>query len=263
MREISSIKPKPQIKSKSKSTSKVSTTKDGEVEGEEEQGGLKFYYSTASYDSYAKEGFKPPEEKDRPDAREIGFLERVNLEYGKVKVKVLRMIRTKAPDYTTEKEPMKEYLVIESDWIGHDLYGAEIRLGLPHEEGRYTMQTKKLYNQVNEKTGRLTSMYVKSTPKTAYNIPFSKETVDKYLKGAHPFGPDSENITDPDRVTFYGKFEYRDTGTMPFRCGQYTYDQFVTPVWRDFAELAARPGGPVGQVWRDKKNEKNQLQHIT
>ena len=34
-------------------------------------------------------------------------------------------------------------------------------------------------------------------------------------------------------------------GIPTFRCPDYTYDQFVTPKWTDFVELAIRPGGPA------------------
>lgn len=123
------------------------------------------------------------------------------------------------------------------------------------------MQVRKLVNKVNEQ-GKLTSMYVRGEPKTAYSIPFTKAEVDKYLKGEHPFGPDSINITDPDNVVFYGKFEHVDSGTMPFRSNTYSYEQFVTPEWRQFAELACRPGGPIGITWKHNNNNATQS-HIT
>ena len=28
----------------------------------------------------------------------------------------------------------------------------------------------------------------------------------------------------------------------------YTYEQFVTPKWNDFVELAIRPGGPASRI---------------
>ena len=52
-------------------------------------------------------------------------------------------------------------------------------------------QTKKLVNEVDRNTGRMSSFYEKSDARLTYNIPFTKENVDKYLMSEHPFGPDS------------------------------------------------------------------------
>jgi hypothetical protein len=100
-------------------------------------------------------------------------------------------------------------------------------------------------------SGRMNSWYEMDIPRVAFNIPFTKENVDKYLKSPHPFGPDSENITDPNQVKYYGKFEHIDTGTLPHRDDSYSYDQFVLPSWKDFCDLTNRPGGPVG--WTNYK----------
>ena len=67
-------------------------------------------------------------------------------------------------------------------------------------EGQYWKQTRRLVNQLDKSTGRMHSYYEKGDPVMAYTIPFSKQNVDKYLLDPHPFGPDSENITDPNQV---------------------------------------------------------------
>jgi hypothetical protein len=87
------------------------------------------------------------------------------------------------------------------------------------------------------KTGRMNSYYEMDIPVVAYNIPFSKENVDKYLLSPHPFGPDSEKITDPNQVVYYGKFKHQDTSTQPHRDNTYNYEQFVLPEWREFCDL--------------------------
>jgi hypothetical protein len=96
------------------------------------------------------------------------------------------------------------------------------------------------------KTGIMNSWYEMGIPEMAYTIPFTKENVDKYLLNPHPFGPDSENITDPEQVVYYGKFEHQDTSTMAHRDDTYNYEQFVNPNWREFCDLTNRPGGPRG-----------------
>ena len=70
-----------------------------------------------------------------------------------------------------------------------------------------------------------------STPRFVFNIPFTPKKVEEILKGEHPLGPDSVNITKPNKVIFYGKF-----------------DGFRESKWTDFAELAIRPGGPASRI---------------
>jgi hypothetical protein len=92
-------------------------------------------------------------------------------------------------------------------------------------------------------TEQSTAYYEKDIPRTVHTIPFNKTTVDRLLKGEHPFGPDSVNITDPDKVIYYGKFDHI-LGVQSFRCSDFTYQQFTVPEWKKFVELATQEGGP-------------------
>ena len=74
-----------------------------------------------------------------------------------------------------------------------------------------------------------------------------KRQLTRYLIILEPFGPDSQNITDINSVTFYGKFD-GERGIQTMRCGDYTYEQFVTPEWNHFVELAVRRGGPAARI---------------
>jgi hypothetical protein len=80
-------------------------------------------------------------------------------------------------------------------------------------------------------------------PKMVYTIPFTKKAVDDALENEHPFGPDSLNVTDKASVIYHGKFE-NILGVQNFRCGDYTYDQFIVPEWKQFVQLAIQEGGP-------------------
>lgn len=86
----------------------------------------------------------------------------------------------------------------------------------------------------NHETDEHQSYYQRGAPRFAFNILFSPKKVEEILSGEHPLGPDSVNITHRNKVKFYGKFN-------GFRCHDYTYEQFVTPKWSDFMELATRP----------------------
>jgi hypothetical protein len=207
---------------------------------------IKFYYSTLEYDSYAKEGFVAPTGRYRPDRKEREFLTRANIERGKIQVAITAMIRLLAPDYSTEKQERREYLLYESDWFAKNWLGAEIPPLRGHVEGRYLEQTKRLVTSTNIETGRVDVVYERGAPRMVHTIPFDKKEVDKVLFGEHPFGPDSINITNLDEVLYYGKFE-GIRGISTFRCNDYTYDQFVMPGWEKFLELAIRPGGPANR----------------
>jgi hypothetical protein len=132
---------------------------------------------------------------------------------------------------------------------------AEINL-LKHQEGRFIEQTKKLVNEVDRNTGRLSSFYEKSDARLTYNIPFTKENVDKYLMSELPL-VQTHNITDPNQVKYYGKCEHIDTGNMPYRDGTYNYEQFILRSWKDFCNLTSRPGGPIGRTNYQIKQEPN------
>jgi hypothetical protein len=208
---------------------------------------LKFTYSTEAYDSYVKEGLEPPDQWHRPDKFELRFLSAVDLTKGKIKVEVTRMVRLKAQDFSSDKREYKEYLVWESNWYAKNWLENELVVN-GHIEGKYKQQTLKLVNSPPDpQTGQSTAYYEKDAPRVVHTIPFTKTTVDKLLNGEPPFGPDSVNITDPDRVVFYGKFE-NILGVQNFRCADFTYDQFIVPEWKQFVQLAIQEGGPQRRV---------------
>ena len=82
----------------------------------------RFTYSTAEYDSYKKNGFNAPELINRSDKFEIRFLNQVDLskcKNNKIQVRVLNMQRTRAIDYSSEKEEKREFLVYSCDWLAN------------------------------------------------------------------------------------------------------------------------------------------------
>jgi hypothetical protein len=109
-KEVSSIKPKIKVVKDRNGNNKKEVKVIDQPDNPEP---IKFHYSTLAYDSYAKEGFTPPGEWDRPDFRERDFLGRVNIDYGPIKVRITRMFRLKAIDYSTDKQLRKEYLYFD------------------------------------------------------------------------------------------------------------------------------------------------------
>ena len=206
----------------------------------------RFTYSTAEYDSYKKNGFGAPELINRSDKFEVRFLNQVDLskcKNNKIQVKILNMERTRAIDYSSEKEEKREFLVYMVDWLAKNWLGNMLAVR-SHIEGKHHELTKQLVTKMDSEDGRVNAYYVKGPTRTVHTIPFSKKVVDKILNDPNPFGADSENITDKDSVSFYGKFD-GERGIQTMRTGDYSYEQFVTPEWNHFAELATgRKVGP-------------------
>lgn len=231
-KEISSIKPDTPQKSKRKA---------------------KFSYDTSEYDSYAKMGFNPPDEFNRADRWEQRLLNAADVSKSKIKVTIKTMHRIKYVDYSTEKELKREWLYYNCEWKAKNWLGVELKCN--HIAGKYYEQTQELQlGDFDPKTGEQKSSYVKGVPRLVYSIPFSKQAVDKILKSEHPFGEDSLNITDPDKILYYGHFD-NTIDSAAFRCAGFTYDQFVTPEWKRFLELATRKGGPQGTGQPNQKEK--------
>lgn len=61
-----------------------------------------FTFDDNAYQSYTQEGFEVPNRA--PGRKERGFLSRVDLKHGKIKVQIIRMIRQLATDYSRERK---------------------------------------------------------------------------------------------------------------------------------------------------------------
>ena len=156
------------------------------------------------------------------------------------------MQRTRAIDYSSEKEEKREFLVYMCDWLANNWLGNSLAVR-SHIEGKHHELTKQLVTKMDSESGRVNAYYVKGPVRTVHTIPFTKKTVDKILNNPEPFGADSQNITDIGSVAFYGKFDgERRIPTM--RTSDYSYEQFIQPEWNHFAELAVRKGGPAARM---------------
>ncbi len=227
------------------SVGEISTIIPGH-EAERSKRELKFTYSTAEFDSYQKEGFEAPDLDHRPDKFEYHFLAQVDPGKGKIKVRIPRMFRIRAIDYSSEKNESREYLYYETLWTGKQWNGNELG-PIEHVVGRHKEQTKRLeLGQFDPNTGIQRSQYVMGLPRTVYTIPFTKKAVDEALDNEHPFGPDSQNVTDKESIKYYGFI--KGLGIESFRCGDYNYEMFVTPEWKRFVEIATQEGGPQHRV---------------
>ena len=116
------------------------------------------------------------------------------------------MQRTRAIDYSSEKEEKREFLVYMCDWLANNWLGNMIAVR-SHIVGKHHELTKQLVTKMDNETGKVQAFYTRGPSRVLHTIPFSKKTVDKILNDPSPFGPDSQNITDINSVAFYGKFD--------------------------------------------------------
>ncbi len=176
----------------------------------------------------------------------ISLLAQVDPGKGKVKVRITKMFRIRAIDYSTEKNESKDYLYYETEWTAKQWNGNDLG-PVEHIVGMHKEQTKRLVlGDFDPKTGVQRSWYEKGLPKVVYTIPFTKKAVDEALENEHPHGADSINTTDKDAIKRYGKFD-NIAGVPSFRNADYTYQQFTVPEWKRFLELALQERGPTGR----------------
>jgi len=168
-----------------------------------------------SYRAYVDAGF----EKDVPRSietqyeRENRFLSAIPSDASPTR-KITRMIR--------RKEGNTEYLTFTENWTGTDWVGREIDPVTDRIEG--ILQLPNVTPLIDEKGQKIGKQLNGS--KIKYEIPFHKETVDKWLK---------ETETNPDDVTFTFR-----TSNRRDNCN---YDQFVSNSWQQGIEIIMKDGG--------------------
>jgi hypothetical protein len=215
-----------------------------------------FIWENKGYDSYIANGFRLPDEESQvPGYWENRFLSKVDLTKGKIKVRVNTIIRQLAPDWSTDREDRKEYLTFNTDWIAKNYLGVDIFVR-GHIEGVFMDQQRELVTKKNQSTGEETAYYQKAQPRETFYIPFTKKKVDEILSD-HPFGEDSINITNKDRVLYYGKFRY---ATPPFRASCFNYEEFSNWTFQQMLDKASKTKSPYAD---DIEKMMKKFSHIT
>jgi len=134
--------------------------------------------------------------------RTLRFLSLVDIAKGPIERRVDRLERRRDLDPDTHR--MVEHLVVHSMWIAKDFNGNEI-IGLDILEGAYN------YPRVMTKleSGKRITTY--DSWEARYDIPFTKEAVDKALEG---------NLNPPEMINYF----VRVSRTQ--RDGNYSFEQF-------------------------------------
>ena len=69
------------------------------------------------------------------------------------------MQRTRAIDYSSEKEEKREYLVYICDWLANNWLGNSLAVR-SHIEGKHKELTKQLVTKIDNETGKVYPYYV-------------------------------------------------------------------------------------------------------
>ena len=169
-----------------------------------------------SYRAFVDAGFSKeiPRSIEAPYRQEERFLSEVSLDKGPVTRKITKMIR--------EKINGQEYLTFTENWTGFNWLGVEIENPITDKlEG--ILRIPKVVPVTDEKAQRIGKR--RSGIITKYEIPFSKENVDKWLD-----------------ITNTPKDEIKYTVKPPNRRGEGNYEQFLYP-WNQAVDAMMKDGG--------------------
>lgn len=200
-------------------------------------------FNDHDYQTYAENGFviDPTDVMNQRTYKicyirqqKLDFIARIDLSKGKFSREIYYMKRLKAPDYDKEGEETKprEWIEYQEYWRAKNWLGK--KMFVTNVEGIFQEVTKELETEFDPKTGDVNAEYVQGKSRTRYYIPFSKKAVDEIIKKVG---------TDKDAISYMGIIPNSFKG-VGFRCGNYTYDQFVSTTWEEFEDLARREGGP-------------------
>jgi len=106
-------------------------------------------YNDKTYKSYVSQGFGSP---DLLDYQEKHFLSQVDIETGgPITRTVTKIVRLRAPDYSTIRKERKEYLIYYENWYGKDWQTRKLPPVTDHIEGVYYEQETEPVIERNKK----------------------------------------------------------------------------------------------------------------
>jgi hypothetical protein len=123
-------------------------------------------------------------------------------------------------------------LTYTTEYIGHDWLGNEMRV-IDNIEGVFTKPRMKVTTKLDPVTGN-------HIPKKEYDGEVEEyyiELTDKNRKQVIENIINKSNVSTIDNILFYWHFP-GSIKAPPFRCGQFTYDQFINSSLDDLENLA-------------------------
>lgn len=207
------------------------TKQEPEVVEEEES---LIEYNNKTEESYLSKNLPSP---DYLDYQEKNFLAEIDVSKEPIERTVTRIVRLKAPDYTSKKRERKEFIIWYENWRGKNWQGRSVAPVSDHVEGLYEEQEVEPVYERNRNIGNK-----RSGQHTVHYVPFSKEKVDEIIESS--LGTDEETIV----------FVVKDG---PNRNDQYSYQQFTNLSFADCVKLMNKKGGPrLATMEEESDNEK-------
>ena len=148
-----------------------------------------------TYQSFAKNGFVHlmSQQAEFPYKHKNKFLSSVDLSKGPILVTVQNIIRILAVDWNSPKRERKEYMYFTLQLEAKNFKNNTIKYILENE-GKFIEQQKEIQTKRDQKTGEDVDVYVRTTPRDVYTIPWDKKKAQELLSSEKVFGEDSLNI---------------------------------------------------------------------
>lgn len=193
-------------------------------------------FNDKTYQSYVDNGFADsiPNDVEFPVKQKREFLSRVDESKEPVKRKVTKIVRVKALDSSSKKYEKKEYLYYWEEWSGKNWLGQTIDPPSEHMEGFWDEQEKEPVVKQNQKGEYEVVGYKRSGQHRVYDIPFSKEAVDKIIEKSVG--------TDKGSIIFLVK--------EGIRRDEFTYDEFVNYSWDELVDILLTDGAYKRRIKR-------------
>jgi len=192
---------------------------------------IKFEWNNKTAQSYQRHGLKVPWYLDYQE-RHFFAVADADQPWERTVTKIARI---KAPDHSTPRKELKEYLFWWENWFGKDSQGRRVAPVTDHIEGVYMEQDMDPVIVMNQKVGER-----RYGEHAVYYVPFSKANVDKIIHGST--GTYKENI----------KFMVKSPTR---RNDEFSYDQFVNLKFDECVELMELTGGPTRRPFDKTKQQ--------
>jgi hypothetical protein len=211
-------------------------------------------FNERTFETYGQEGLDPPRGILAVKARYEKFKSKFKEDKGPLQIVIKSMHRRPKIIFDkTGKAIKKDFLTYTTEYIGHDWLGNEMRV-IDNIEGVFTKPRMKVTTKLDPETGN-------HIPKKEYDGEVEEyyiELTDKNRKQVIQDIINKSNGSTIENIIFYGHFPGSIKGP-PFRCDQFTYDQFINSSFGELETLARKGGGPQGNAPRPSKEGKPYL----
>jgi len=145
---------------------------------------------------------------------------------------------------------MEDYLTYTTEYRGHDWLGNPLRV-IDNTEGVYHKPRFRATTKLDPETGN----HIVNKEYDGMDEEYYIELTDKNRKQVIEEIINKCNGTFIENIKFYYHVASSVKGAS-FRCGQYTYDQFLNSSMEEMERLARKDGGPQGNAPYSGKDAK-------